>query len=1164
MRESERAAQVVRFWRTIEMFSPQGVPKPTFDSREESGKTVLDLAADELAPWQPDHPICAAPLREGMTWQFTIYGGLYEISAARAEMVRVFGEDNKPDDARQGGQTAMFAFTLDVEGCLVENSATLSACAWAISRLRSPGPGEPNWLDGFEFDEREFVAGLNKLVPPKLQNSTNVSEQTATLHKVGKAVAEHVKGAAVEAVTAGAEATGVAVTAAVGAGVGAVAGSVVGGIAGTVAGTFAEKLLTPGTGTKSDAEPGETAAGAPEPKIPRLQMTAQTLHEFVAELGSALGLRDALRVVGVRVACVQVPIRKSDEAGEQNFLNSYIASDLAEVEKAVCGAGIGNGLTAYLTDSRHVQVANRIDVRAGRHALISGVAPSRIPGGRWPTSTAKPLVVSQQFAVNQILDELGDSTGLFAVNGPPGTGKTTMLRDVLAAVVVKRARRLAELDDPSKAFTEVLQRVPLSKNYSPAVRGIRPELTGFEVVVATASNDAAANVTAEIPSLDAVRGAEDDALAIDYFTDLASHVLGGKAWGMVAAVLGNMKNRSAFASRFWWGDEAKKKERPAGAGPSSAAQPAEPADDPENVGMLAILKMVREQSDDIEDWGDAVASFQDAESEVRQLATHRQEVADAIAEAFRCQAAVRAAEEHLRNTHIRWEQTQDSVRYAVGQFDEASAAYSKIDGDYQNHLDRKPGFWISLVRGFRKRRRWAGGRRILEGLRSAAKSKLDQLNHAVVQGKAHLAAVLEERHRHENALNDAKRALAAVEARIDVARDRWPGRVPFGSDVEDDEAFQLCAPWADQEFTAARNRLFLAALSLHKAFLFNTERQVRGNLAVIASAVRGKVDMKPSTLLAAWQSLFIVVPMISTTFASLPRLFAGLGREALGWLFIDEAGQATPQQAVGGLWRCRRAVIVGDPQQLEPIVTLPLSAQQTLLRHHGVHEQWTPDNTSTQRIADRLARHGTALPEPDGESRIWVGAPLRVHRRCDRPMFDVSNTIAYGGDLMVYGTNHSGDYPGTNAWIDVRSGQSRGNWVPAEGEALKDLLGQLAEHGVAPRDIRVVSPFRDVVRESKEAVRRSREELPSFDWRFMSKNIGTVHTVQGQESDVIVLVLGSAPNRPGARAWAAEKPNLLNVAISRAKRRFYVIGNRDNWKDLRYFNVLARNFPVEF
>lgn len=127
--------------------------------------------------------------------------------------------------------------------------------------------------------------------------------------------------------------------------------------------------------------------------------------------------------------------------------------------------------------------------------------------------------MSQQFAVNQMMSE-APGEGVFAVNGPPGTGKTTMLRDVLAAIVVERAGRLAALLNPTDAFTNVLEKVPLAPKYTAMVRALRPELTGFEVVVATASNDAAENVTAEIPGLAAVGGAEEDALAVDYFTAL--------------------------------------------------------------------------------------------------------------------------------------------------------------------------------------------------------------------------------------------------------------------------------------------------------------------------------------------------------------------------------------------------------------------------------------------------------------------------------------------------------------------------------------------------------------------------------------------------------------------------------------------------------------------
>jgi hypothetical protein len=85
-----------------------------------------------------------------------------------------------------------------------------------------------------------------------------------------------------------------------------------------------------------------------------------------------------------------------------------------------------------------------------------------------------------------------------------------------------------------------------------------------------------------------------------------------------------------------------------------------------------------------------------------------------------------------------------------------------------------------------------------------------------------------------------------------------------------------------------------------------------------------------------------VVPVISTTFASCGRMFGALGAESLGWLLVDEAGQAIPQHAAGALWRARRAVIVGDPLQLEPISPVPVEVRDRLRDLFGVDRRWLP------------------------------------------------------------------------------------------------------------------------------------------------------------------------------------------------------------------------------
>jgi len=300
-------------------------------------------------------------------------------------------------------------------------------------------------------------------------------------------------------------------------------------------------------------------------------------------------------------------------------------------------------------------------------------------------------------------------------------------------------------------------------------------------------------------------------------------------------------------------------------------------------------------------------------------------------------------------------------------------------------------------------------------------------------------------------------------------------------------------------------------------------------------------------------------------------MFGPLGKEELGWVLIDEAGQALPQAAVGALWRAKRAVVVGDPRQLEPIFQLPAQVQRELANSFGIAPDFIPAGRSAQALADRRSRLGTFV-QTDADP-VWVGMPLRVHRRCETPMFEMSNQLAYGG-LMVYGTSRkrlpeAGRECPPSSWLNVQSRSVSGRWVGEQGGVLaKTLEGLVARHGVPLEQIYVLSPFRAVVRGCRTVagnkLRTAFEDAPKGMDEFLKHHIGTVHTMQGKEADVVILVLGT-DQTPGRRArdWVGTPPNLLNVAVSRARRRLYVIGSYPEWQAAPNFGVFstADTFP---
>lgn len=255
---------------------------------------------------------------------------------------------------------------------------------------------------------------------------------------------------------------------------------------------------------------------------------------------------------------------------------------------------------------------------------------------------------------------------------------------------------------------------------------------------------------------------------------------------------------------------------------------------------------------------------------------------------------------------------------------------------------------------------------------------------------------------------------------------------------------------------------------------------------------------------------------------------------------VDEASQCTVADLVPLLYRAKRALVIGDPHQLQPVNTLTALDDRRIQAVHGLRTDELDDRSLTYTGSSAYHAAASALAAGGGEV-LW----LDEHYRCHPDIVDSVNRRFYGDRLAVRTDTGNLTAPEDPAarWIDVRGrcerpgGRSCRN--SEEAEAVVDLLRELWTSLPEEATIGVVSPFKAQVHElerrlGREALRRIR--------------VGTAHTFQGGERDVVVVSPAAATgvHRPSGQ-WALRQQNLWNVAVTRARSRLYVVGDRAYW-----------------
>lgn len=352
------------------------------------------------------------------------------------------------------------------------------------------------------------------------------------------------------------------------------------------------------------------------------------------------------------------------------------------------------------------------------------------------------------------------------------------------------------------------------------------------------------------------------------------------------------------------------------------------------------------------------------------------------------------------------------------------------------------------------------------------------------------------------------------------------------------EDLQLSNPWFNKKFRIKQSELFLLALAVRKQFLFENQKNVKAAYNIWKNQ-KDHVE-NPRLLNAAWSWINMTIPVISSTFASFERMMKHIGPEVLGYVFVDEAGQALPQSAVGAIWRSRKMMVVGDPSQIKPVLTLDSNILKLLCRHYQISERYLSEDASVQTLVDAASRFGF-YTAPDKEEDSWIGIPLWVHRRCQYPMFTIANKISYH-DFMVQDVKQYGK----TAWFDVK-GKAVDKYVKEQGEFLKQKLKEMIAEDPEIIDptkkdkVYIISPFRNVAYKLAQLLKSINFTRTQGQ---KATNIGTVHTFQGKEAAIVFLVLGADEQSKSAANWAVDEPNIMNVAATRAKKEFYIVGDK--------------------
>lgn len=255
--------------------------------------------------------------------------------------------------------------------------------------------------------------------------------------------------------------------------------------------------------------------------------------------------------------------------------------------------------------------------------------------------------------------------------------------------------------------------------------------------------------------------------------------------------------------------------------------------------------------------------------------------------------------------------------------------------------------------------------------------------------------------------------------------------------------------------------------------------------------------------------------VLSTTFSSRSNFRA---ETLFDYVIMDEASQVSSETGALALMCARNAVFVGDSMQLPNVITdADRLRMQAIGSKHAIDPRYDC----------------AALSFLESVCRVFPEAPqtlLREHYRCHPKIINFCNQRFYGGRLLIM-TEDRGEPDVITAWRTAPGHHARGAFNPREIETIRrEVLPSLP---CEQAEIGIISPYNEQV----DALHR---ELGG------GIDVATVHKFQGREKEAIIL--STVDDQITA---FTDDPNLLNVAVSRAKRQFTLVTSSNEQPDSR-------------